>query len=328
MIGIRGLSVATPFLRTLLALVLCIGGCAAPERPAGGRTAAPRDGLLRPWLTIASARIVEGADALGFPVPRAASQLARLMQPVSAATSGTDVFVLDAGLGGLFRYEVGRDQLVRMGSFRPVPGARVRVLADQTLVVLDPVRRSVLRLDRTGRTLRVYASERELMQPVSMAVDETEQLLFVADATLGRIVAFRLGTGVAVPIVPIASESQRVHGIGAIAAGDRILYVVDPLMRQIAVLARDGRILRVFGHADLVRPHAVAVDSAGRVWVLDEGDQGVKVFENGRLLETAVAQAPRLSGPTDLDIAGGTATFAEAGAARVQLMRLTSGGAR
>lgn len=313
--------------RLLLVIALAaVMGCAGPAHvPEGRSSAAGSAALLRPWFSIAAVRFVAATDPLGIPLPRAPAQLGHLVRPLSAATSGNDVYLLDAGLNGLYRYTFGMDALVRVGNVGAVTGAKVRVLGDHTLLVLDPVGRRVLRLDRTGRVLRTYADESNLRQPVSLAVDEAEQLLFVADAAVARIVAFRLGSGAAFPIVPIATERDRVHAIGAIAAAERVLHIVDPVMRQVVVLTYDGRILRVYGHADLVRPSAVAVDAQGRAWVLDEAQPVLKVFEAGRLLPPLQGVGAALVGATDVVIDGNVVTISEAGASRVQLMRLTSG---
>lgn len=311
-----------------VSLVTC--GCAAPERdadvpvPAANRSADP----LRPWLSVAAVRIVAATDPLGMPLPRAPAQLGHLMHPVSAAMLGNDVYVLDAGLNGLFRYDISQEVLVRIGTITVAPGAKVRVLGDHTLLVLDPVGRRVLRLDRIGRILRVYADELNLRQPVAMAADETEQLLFVADGVLHRIVAFRLGTGAAFPIVPLSTERDRVHAISAIASADRVLHVVDPVMRQVVVLGYDGRILRVFGHGDLTRPHGIAVDAQGRTWVLDEGQPVLRLFEGGRMAMPIEGVASRLTSVADIAIGGGAMAIAESGARRVQVLRFGQGAAR
>lgn len=310
--------------------VVALIGCAAPERDVDAPVLAARRSIdtLRPWLSVSAVRIVAATDPLGMPLPRTPAQLGHLMHPSSAAMLGNDLYLLDAGLNGLFRYDVNQEVLVRIGTIVAAPGAKVRVLSDHTLLVLDPVGRRVLRLDRAGRILRVYADEFNLRQPVAIAADETEQLLFVADGTLHRIVAFRLGTGAAFPIVPIATERERIHAIAAMASGDRVLHVVDPVMRQIVVLGYDGRILRVFGHGDLTRPHGIAVDAQGRTWVLDEGAPVLKLFEGGRMAPPIEGAASRLTSAADIAIGGGAMTIAESGARRVQVLRFSPAAAR
>ncbi len=277
-------------------------------------------------MTVTAGRNIAMTDPLGIPVPRAPSQLVHLMHPTSAAVLGNDIYVLDAGLNGLFRYEMGNDVLVRVAGVPALPGGQVRVLSDHTILVLDPARRRVVRMDRGGRTLRIYADDSNLARPVAMAADEAEQMLFVADGTLPRIVAFRLGSGAGSTIVPVSTERARVHAIGGLAAGDRVLYLVDPIMRQVVVLAHDGTIVRVFGHGDLMRPHGIGVDAQGRVWVLDAPPQALKLFEGGRMAPALGGVAGRLAALADISIGGNVMALADPGSTRVQVMRIVPAG--
>lgn len=310
-------------------LAWAVVGCVAPSQHTDGQPPVVErtSGLLRPWLTVGSVRIVAATDASGLPLPRAPAQLGHLMHPVSAAALGNDVYLLDSGLNGLFRYDTSQDMLVRVGNVPAAPGARVRALSDHTVLVLDPIGRRVLRLDRTGRILRTYADEANLRQPAVLAADETEQLLFVADGNLNRIVAFRLGTAASFPIVPIATDRDRVHAISAMAVGDRVLHVVDPVMRQVVVLGYDGRILRAFGHGDLTRPQGIGVDAQGRTWVLDAEMPRLRLFENGRRAVGSEGIGGRIASASDLSISNGVMTIAESGTSRIQIMRIV-GGAR
>ena len=112
-------------------------------------------------------------------------------------------------------------------------------------------------------------------------------------------------------------------GIGFLERGPLGLYVVDRLARQVIVFGYDGSVRQSFGEGVLVRPRAIAVDSAGRVFVGDDADQSIRVFLDGEHIANAGGQgsAPGRFGRIDaLAVDGNLLAVADSLNARVQLL--------
>lgn len=308
------------------ALIATLSGCVVGKPSEAPRASAHLESgsLLRPWLSVGAVRIAPATIGMGNPMPHSPVQFSHLVHPASATILGNDVFILDAGLNGLFRYDIGQDVLIRIAALPAGPGAKIRALSDHTLLVLDSVGRRILRVARSGQVMQAYSDPVNLTSPVAFAVDESRQLLFVAGAAPTRLVAFRLGSGASYPVVPLENERDRVHAISDLAMGDRVLHVVDPVKRQIAVMTLDGRIVRVYGHGDLVRPQHIAVDMHGRSWVVDQGQSALKLFVEGQAVRSIELPGQGAASAADIAISGSVLTIADPGARRVHLMRLSA----
>lgn len=129
-----------------------------------------------------------------------------------------------------------------------------------------------------------------LEQPMDVAVSDDGNQVFVSDFTRGKVYRFDLK---AQKVTPIPSEDSLGHpfGVDLDAAGN--LYVVEQSTRTIRVFSPDGKPLRSFSDASLVRPADLALDrERSLVYVADPSmqastDHSVKVFDlEGKLVRT------------------------------------------
>lgn len=254
--------------------VLMLSGCATPvtmPNPAG------RGGLLRPLTELTGAR----PDTLpGGTAGR--DGYIRLRYPTAVSARSNDVYLVDAGLRRIFRYDRAQQTLARFTTLTPDAGTSVYAAPDLSVYVIDPARGQVLHFTRDGVPLPSLSSPGNLARPVSVAVEEVGGRVLVADGLYDQIVVFNsLGRPLSV------IKPQQVRAVAAIALGQDGIYVVDRLARQVVVLELDGTFRHAFGAGDLIEPTAIAVSRDGLVFVGDNFSRTVKAYRN----ELPVAEA-------------------------------------
>lgn len=307
-------------------MAFALSGCAGnvPGGAAGSTPAGVVDDVIAPWMTIDGARLAAAPDATGTPSLQAAPLVfRRFLHPAAAALYGNDIYIVDSGAGVAYRFDITMNAMTPVKGVPAQPTTRVLVGGDYSLFVLDARNRRVLRYARNGALLAIYADDLNLARPVDIAFDETRNVLLVADGVYNHLVAFH-PLGRASYAVPLrASERDRVHSVGGVAAGADAWYVSDPACRCIVRAAPDGAVLATFGHQQIGMPGALAVDRYGRVYVADRLDNSLKLFVGDRLVRTIAAPALGVRQVSDLRIAGESLVIADALGLRAVLLRLT-----
>lgn len=296
---------------TTLALTSCAG--------TAGDTAARRE-LLQPWIELTGASLGASSGLPGF-AAGAGAGYGVLRQPTAISARGNDVYLLDAGLRRIFRYDRARQTLTPFTSLSASAGMSVYAAPDLSVYVTDPARGQVLHFDWDGAPLPALSSPGNLGRPIAVTVDEGSGQVLVADALYDQIVVFNsLGRPLSV------IKPQRVRAIAAMALGPDGIYVADRLARQVVVVGRDGAYRYAFGAGSLAGPNAIAVDRGNLAFVADNFDQTVKVYRDGKLVATAggAGAAPgRFNGIAGLAVDGGLLYVADSLNARVQIMLIT-----
>lgn len=261
----------------------------------------------------------------GGPLRSAASPAyVRLVSPAAVAARGPDVYVADAGLRRVLRWDRSRSDWTPLDGVYRTDLSDLSAGADLSLYVSYTDSRQVVRYDREGRQVQVFRNTANLARPIGVAVDERSGELLVADALYNHIVVFnRLGQVVG---------TIGAHGTGpfrsltAMALGPRGLYLTDRLGRQVTVLERPGDKARFqFGDARLIRPGPIAVDADGRVYVSNTAGDTIRIFREGRLEGTvgAAAEGPvQFRQIADLAFDEGLLYVAESLDARISVFRI------
>ena len=286
---------------------LMLSGCATPVTMPNP---ADRGELLRPLTGLAGARpgVLPGGTA-------GRDGYIRLRYPTAVSARGNDVYLVDAGLRRIFRYDRARQTLTRFTTLTPDAGTSVYAAPDLSVYVIDPARGQVLHFTRDGIPLPSLSSTGNLARPVSVAVDEVGGRVLVADGLYDQIVVFNsLGRPLSV------IKPQQVRAVAAIALGPDGIYVVDRLARQVVALERDGTFRHVFGAGDLSEPGAIAVSRGNLVFVGDNFDHTVKVYRDGLLVSKAGAAPDSFSGIAGLAVDGSLLYVTDSQNARVQIM--------
>lgn len=280
-------------------LVACAG--APLEAPPAVRDGTPRTLStlsLTPWLSLTGGRLVAGVDRTGTPAAGAgALGFTRFVRPVALAARGAELVILDAGAGAAYRYDAALSQMSALRNVPVHPGTQLALGADFSLYVIDQPGRRVLRVARSGQVVATYGGV-DLQRPVDVAVDDARGLVFVADGGFNQVLAFHALGGAATIIHVRGGEGARVQAVGHLALGPDAIYVTDPLCRCIGRLGYNGGVISAFGEGALGAPGPLAVDRFQRVFVIDQFERVLKVFHQGKLIETF---APRRFGLQQFD---------------------------
>lgn len=297
--------------RLCILLALVLTGCATPD------TATARGELLRPWieLTGASPGALQGgtAERGGY---------VKLGYPTAVSARNNDIYLVDAGLRRILRYNGAQQTLARFTTLTPDDRASVYAAPDMSVYVTDPAGGQVLHFAWDGASLPALSAPGNLARPISVAADEGGGRVLVADGLYDQIVVFN-NMGMLLSVI----KPQQVRAIAAIAPGPDGIYVVDRLARRVAVLGWGGEFRYAFGAGDLKSPGAIAVSRDNLVFVGDNFDHTVKVYHDGLLLSKAggAGVAPgSFSAIAGLAVDGNLLYVADSLNARVQVMLIDS----
>lgn len=230
--------------------------------------------VLEPWTEITGAQT--GMLPFGQPAPvnPGGAGYITLLRPAAMSAQGSDLYLLDAGLRRIFRYD--RDQLTLTPfatTLSAQAGTSIYAAPDTSVYITDPAREQVLHFTREGVTLPPLISPGNLARPVSVTVDESNGQILVADGLYDQIVVFN-NLGTALNVI----KPQHVLTIAAMAAGPDGIYVVDRLAKQMVVLGWDGRFRYAFGADVLSEPGSIAVSRDNLVFVSDNFEHVIKVY--------------------------------------------------
>jgi hypothetical protein len=248
---------------------LMLGSCASdfPD------IAMPRK-VLEPWTDIKGAQT--GLSPFGQPAqmnPSGAGYIS-LVRPAAMSARGNDLYLLDAGLRRIFRYDRGQQTLTPFAtSLSAGAGISIYAAPDTSVYVTDPSREQVLHFTWNGTPLPPLISRGNLARPVSVIVDASNGQVLVADGLYDQIIVFN-SWGTPLNII----KPQHVLTIAAMAAGPDGIYVVDHLAKQVVVLGWDGRFRYAFGADAMSEPGSIAVSRDNLVFVSDNFEHIIKVY--------------------------------------------------
>lgn len=301
---------------------LGLTGCAGTADDAPPPPIQPGKGLLTPWLTLDGGWRAQ--PPLPLPMALAAGPRLRFVQPVGVAAAGDLLLVADAGARTLWRLERGRDVMEAFAPFTggsPEQGVSLQIGNDLSVWVALPAEHQVVQYDVRGRVVRRFQDQNAAPRPVAVAVPDSRSEVLVADGAGAQVLAFDpLGRSVR---LLTKGRSPVLQSISAMVLGPAGLYVLDRLAQQVVVLGPVGEVREIIGEHHLVRPRALAVDRAGRVFVSDDVDQSIKVFRGADLLATAGgagAGSGRFGRIESLAADGNMLYVADSVSARVQVM--------
>jgi len=311
---------ATKLFAGLLASWLLLPMFMAHADEAAPTAALPRVELLRPQQLISGGRLAARTDANGFPLPGALQGYVNFVFPSAVAVRGQDVYVADSGKRKLYRIDTALQVVSEVQGVDVVTWTRLRVAPDHSLFVLDASQTKILRYTRGGRLLQTFRDPLTTARMVDFSVSPSMDRVVVLDALNQQLVALHPSGK--------AGQPLDVQGVGAlaaqsgVAASGRQLYVIDSGCNCVAVLDEQGRARAQIGKGVLTLPRALAVDSAGRVFVVDAADRTLKIFQGGALVASYQARALRLTEFSDLAIDDNWLYVADGPGARIAVFRI------
>ncbi len=209
-------------------------------------------------------------------------------RPVALAARGEYVYVVDAALKAVLRYDRASDRLESVLDLNGVvagDASDIYVNPDFSFYLTDPDGGRVLLFDRSGRLLQTFQNRLNMARPVAVVVLDNGHIV-VADGYYDYLVRFNsVGTMVAT-YSGRGLEPGDFLNIITMAAGPDGYYVGARVGRKIQVVSEEGVYRYSFEEGTALFPSAIVVDSENRSYVADYMDDRIKVFDRGRLVAT------------------------------------------
>lgn len=256
-----------------LALTGCVNGLSGV---AGQRE------LLQPWIEVNGAQISKRSGVLN-------TDYVVLGRPASISVSGDELYLIDAGLRRIFRYDRIRQTLAPFAENVPVEaGMNILAAEDLSVYITSPSSGKILHFTRDGFPLPSFASPGNLARPISVALDERSGRVLAVDGLYNQLVIFNAAGGV-LGIIKL----PHVQSISAVASGPDGIYAIDRIARQVVVMGWDGRVHYVFGKDSASQPGSIAVSRDNLVFLGDDFDNTVRVYS---LHESKAALVGKIGG--------------------------------
>ena len=229
-------------------------------------------------VTLFPVSVIGGSGATSMHANRNIVQLG--FASAVAARAG-QVFVVDSVARGLVQVGVFGGQLRLIRELRDANTAGLYVTQDLIIYVVDRHDRSVVEISDGGFERRRYADPRLIPAPVDVTEINWGATVVIADELSNRLILFE---GLSAPGSLTSSTLSRVMSvasIGAIAASNGSVFVLDTDSREVLQLDLQGRPLAIFGEDVLLAPVAIAADACGRVFIADGHVDGLFVSSYG-----------------------------------------------
>ncbi|MDH5546350.1 MAG: 6-bladed beta-propeller [Gammaproteobacteria bacterium] len=203
----------------------------------------------------------------------------RLKRPQSGAydASRQRIYVTDGNAKGVFVFDGIRGELQLWQEAGNSRGFKtpVGIALDQTgfVYVADATLGVIVVLNSDGEFVRELGRG-TLRRPTGLAFDRVRQHLWVADSEAHKVISLNLNGEKLTEIGGPGDADGLFKAPTHLAYHDQRLYVTDTLNARVQIFASDGKFLNTFGKrgiylGNLPRPKGVAVDSQGKVYVVE-----------------------------------------------------------
>jgi sugar lactone lactonase YvrE len=215
-----------------------------------------------------------------------------------AVNSKGDLFVADQKVGAIFVFNTEtRDATLIRNGFEATFGLAngIAIDDDDRIFITDGKLHRVLILDKNQKV--VEQIKEGLIDPVGIAIDKENRLLYVADTQADQVVVFdpdtlklvrRIGTGGKKHELTTPGDFSGPTGVALDKDGN--LYVTDTMNYRVEIFDAEGKFISQFGrHCDgwgcFAHPKGIAVDGDGHIWVADPMLDMLQAFDrDGQLL--------------------------------------------
>jgi DNA-binding beta-propeller fold protein YncE len=208
------------------------------------------------------------------------------------------VYVADQKVGAVFIFNTETRDVQLIGNGSQAHFGWINGLAiddDDRLFVSDGKMHRVLVFSPKHEVISQISEK--LVDPVGLALDSENRLLYVVDTQQDQVVVFdadslkelrRIGTGGKDHWLTTPGDFAAPQGIALDKDGN--VYVTDTLNNRVEIFDAEGTFVKQFGrHCDgpgcFARPKGIAVDGDGHIWVADAFNDTLQVFnDEGQLL--------------------------------------------
>lgn len=250
-----------------------------------------------------------------------------ITNPVTVGARGNIVYIVDGAKQLVFRYNSSTESLTPLYTVNShlvgLPNA-ILVDDDGSFYLSDPFAKQVLHFSLHGELLRTYSNLINLTNPVAINKYVSGDIL-IADRLYDHVLVFsRVGQA-------LRAFGERGTGKGQflevvdMATGPDGVYVLDRLSKSVKIFSVEGEFIREMPRPEVVDPTAIAIDYAERVYISDNFDDTIKVYDRNGLIEifggTGMDNG-QFRMITDLDADGNYLYVADSANDRVQIFLL------
>jgi len=244
-----------------------------------------RSEILEEFDTIDSFRIINS----GWLSAMVGTEFEFLESPTSVVAKDNRVYFIDDVLMGLFSYDLASQSASNFKkAYKGLKSnqGRLFISDDQALFVIDSFGSQVSKYDLIGNLITRFDSPLNLNSPVGMCINPLNQHVLIADAFFGHIIEFSaIGDPIALHGTNEKGSVQAGSDIIGMACTQDEMFVVSKLVKSINVFSFSGKFLRQIPRPEVRSPSAVAVDSYGRVYISDDFNDQISIYNASGLLE-------------------------------------------
>lgn len=256
---------------------------------------------------------------------------AKLKRPVAVAVRANFIYIVDAGLDEVLRYDQVKGKLTSLLDLKAeVAGevADIYVAKDMSFYITDTDGGRVLQYDPQGRLVRTFANHFNLTKPVSVKLLDSGDLV-VADGHYDHILHFSPSGELLATYGGRGEGGAQFTNTTSMALGPDGFYVGARVGRRLQVVSLNGSYNYSFEEGRVIFPSAIVVDRNNRAYVADLMDNQIKVFDRGRMVATiggSGAQLGKFMRVTDLWLDDRFLYVVDSLNARIQIARLVPEG--
>lgn len=290
--------------------------CAELERPQAVRsTGVP--GVLVPLRTLVGGRLITQSSPTGVPIAQDGfGPMTQFVFPVAVAADSFNLYIADAGVRRLYRYDPLVDAMAVVPGVIVTPQTRLALGRDLSIYVASPGVAPLRRYDRSGRLMMEIDPQLGAARYDDVAVDRDSGTIFGLDRSFGRLEEINpLGRAATLVSDEILAESPT-----AVAWDDHQIYLAGAHCGCVVALSPRTRERRVLA-TGFRQPTAMAARD-GWLVVLDTLERKLTVFQHGELRGATGIETLGLFDPQGLALAGGMLYVADAGGRRIAIFRL------
>lgn len=230
--------------------------------------------------TLESNRFVTGISGLEY---------TRFQRPTAVAVRGQWLYVVDAGLNKLFRYDLALHRMSILKDLRDVAQGDVDdiyVTHDFDYYLTDSQGARVLHFNASGALVETLQDSLNIRQPVAVYVDESRNRVFVADGFRDYVPIFNPAREIFAVMGErgdLPGEFRRITAFAASATG---FYIATRFgTHRVWHMARNGHYADALQEDTATFPTALASDDQGRVFVGDYLDNTIRIYQGTALVK-------------------------------------------
>ena len=250
-------------------------------------------------------------------------------RPVAVAARESFVYVVDADLQAVLRYDRMTDRVESLLDLRGVVNGDVSdiyVAPDLAFYIADPAGGRVRQFSHNGRLLRTFENRLNMAKPVAITVLENQDLV-VADGHYDYLLHFTPSGELIATYSGRGLDAGEFLNVLNMATGPDGYYVSARVGRKVQVISPEGQYLYSFEEDAVIFPSAMVVDAENRSYIADLMDDQIKIYDRGRLISTVGGHggAPgRFKRITDLWLDEQLLYVADSLNGRIQVARIIS----